>query len=216
MAATKLTAGTDTQAPKRTLKLAERAIVLPALTTLGLIPNGEIVDAQGSNQDLRGGIDYLISGDDGNQTSLALRTQWRPPPHLMLEDYGTFSIRYRTEKGNRSELTKRYRSVVSGGQYPTLTAQAYIDPDTWTLVNAYVVRTEDLYRHVVHLGDTSESFLLCNCATRPRWAPGGAEFVPVAITEEGRQYLGTRATLLGHGVPVSMVRPRAVGMGMGL
>jgi hypothetical protein len=215
MTATRLDATPDPQ-PKLSYELAFQLIALPVLQGMGLLPRGQVVSAEGTSQDKRAGIDYLISGADGTQTSLAVRTQWKPRPGEGLQDYGTFTIRYRTEKGNLSELTKRYRSVVAGAQYPTLTVQSYVDRDTWTLVNSYVVRTDDLYRHVIHQGATGDTFLLCTCATRPRWAPGGAEFVPVAITEEGRRYLGTKATLLGHGVPVAMTNPRAVGLGLGL
>jgi hypothetical protein len=203
-----VTAG-DQPARKKSPDLAMRMLVFPVLSSMGLVPHGEIVHCEGTSQDKRAGLDWLISASDGTQSGIASRVQWGT-------DYGTFSIRYRTEKGQMSELTKRYRSVVGGAQYPTLTIQAYVDPVSWTLLNAYVVRTDDLYRHVIHLGHTSDDFLLCNCATRPRWAPGGAQFIPVAITEEGRQNIGAKATLLGHGVPVAMIRQRTVGMGMGL
>ena len=188
---------------------AYRAIVHPVLAALGLVPGGELVHAEGTSQDLRAGIDWLVSGRDGAQTTIASRVQWD-------KERGTFSIRYRTEKGNMSELTKRYRTVMASGAYPTLTVQAYVERATGVLLNAYVVRTEDLYRHVIAALDDADHFRLCSCCGRPMWAPGGAQFIPVAVTEEARQTLGLRGTLIGHGVQVGMVASATLGNGFGL
>lgn len=175
----------------------------------GLLPRGRLVSAEGTSQDQRAGIDWLISSADGTQTTIAARVQWH-------RDYGTFSIRYRTEKGQMSELTKRFRSVAAGGSYPALTVQAYVTQPGGVVLNAYVIRTEDLYRHIIvpsRDGDP-EHFSLCGCAGRPTWAPGGAQFIPVAISEEGRTKIGASSTLVACGVPFRSLYPITAGEGL--
>jgi len=181
---------------------AFREIVAPALMAAGLLPRGYLVHAEGTSQDARAGIDWIISSADGTQTTLAARVQWH-------RDWGTFSTRYRTERGTLSELTKRYRSVIAGGSYPTLTVQAYVTQPGGVLINAYVIRTEDLYRHFVHPstdGD-EEHFTLCGCAGQPTWAPGGAQFIPIAISEDGKAQSHTTSTLVACGVPFRSFQP---------
>jgi len=183
-------------------------VVLPALTAVGMLPRGSIVDAEGTSQDMRAGIDYIISSADGTQTTIASRVQW-------MTDYGTFTLRYRTEKGMMSELTKRTRSVLAGGSYPTLTLQAYVEQPGGPLINAYVVRTEDLYRHIIRVADDNpEHFTTCGCVGKTKWAPGGAEFMAVAITEEGKTREHTSSTLAACGVPVRSFRPINEGRGL--
>lgn len=188
-----------------------RDLVHPVLVGMGLVPAGELLHMEGTNQDARLGIDWMVSAADGTQHAIGARTQWD-------RDYGTFTMRYRTAKGNLSELAKRARSVAAGGTYPDLTVQAYVDWQRGIVLNAYVARTDDLYRHVVQPSSdgNEDHFRLCSCASPPRWAPGGAQYVAVAITEEGRVRIGTKATLVGHGVPVRMLRQRHVGQGFGL
>jgi hypothetical protein len=183
-------------------------VVEPALTAVGMLPRGRIVDAEGTSQDMRAGIDYIISGADGTQTTIASRVQWQ-------HDYGTFTLRYRTERGTMSELTKRTRSVLAGGSYPTLTLQAYVEQPGGPLINAYVVRTEELYRHIIRVSrDDPEHFKTCGCVGRKRWAPGGAEFMAVAITEEGKNREKTASTLIACGVSVQSFRPINTGPGL--
>jgi hypothetical protein len=172
----------------------------------GLLPRGELVHTEGTSQDLKAGIDWIISELSGVQTTIASRVQWD-------RDWGTFSIRYRTEKGQKSEFTKRALSVFEHGSYPTLTIQAFVTQPDGRLLNAYVIRTEDLFRHVVHMAE-DDYFTLCSCASRPRWARGGAEFIPVAITEEGKAVSATKSTLIGCGVPVRALRPINGGPGL--
>jgi hypothetical protein len=184
-------------------------VVAPAMTAAGLLPRGHLTDAEGTSQDQRAGIDWIISGADGTQTTIASRVQWHT-------DWGTFSVRYRTERNTMSELTKRYRSILERGSYPTLTVQAYVTQPGGVLINAYVIRTEDLYRHFVIPapdGDP-EHFTLCGCAGAPIWAPGGAQFIPVAISEEGKMHSNTRSTLIACGVPVASFRPINEGRGL--
>jgi len=183
---------------------AMEQIVFPALMAAGIVPRGQLIPAEGTTQDKRVGIDWIISAHDGTQHTIAARVQWDT-------DYGTFTMRYRTEKGQMSELTKRTRSVANGGAYPTLTIQAYVTQPEGVILNAYVVGTAELYRHVVQLADDDDIFRLCSCASRPRWAPGGAQYIPVAITEEGRKHAGTKATLIGHGVGVRHLRSATEG-----
>jgi len=188
---------------------AFESIVEPALTAAGGLPRGRLTAAEGTSQDQRAGIDWIISSADGTQTTLAVRVQWHT-------DWGTFSVRYRTERGNMSELTKRARSVAEGGSYPTLTVQAYVTQPGGVLLNAYVVRTETLYRHFVlpSPDDDPEHFTMCGCAGRPTWASGGAQFIPVAISEEGKRQSKTRSTLIACGVPVWSFRPINAGAGL--
>ncbi len=193
---------------KWTPRSAFYGAVLQPLTAVGMLPRGTIVDAEGTSQDMRAGIDYIISAADGTQTTVASRVQWQ-------RDYGTFTIRYRTEKGTMSELTKRMRSILAGGSYPTLTLQAYVEQPGGPLINAYTVRTEDLYRHIIHVSDDNpEHFKTCGCVGKTKWAPGGAEFMAVAITEEGKTREHTSSTLIACGVPVRAFR--AINAGQGL
>lgn len=196
---------------------AFRQLVYPALRAMGALPHGQLVDAEGTSQDKRAGIDWIISQADGTQHTVACRIQWQT-------DWGTFSIRYRTGSGQYSELTKRIRSIINGGTYPSLTLQAMIystagarkgAPSDWTILNAYVVRTEELYRHVITLLDGDDDhFRLCGCCTKEKLAPDGARFVGVAITEEGRQLTGTKDSLLANGVDVRMLRHRTEALGL--
>lgn len=186
---------------------AYRYIVIPALQAAGLLPAGEIIRAEGTSQDARLGIDWIISGRDGTQHTLAARCQWNV-------DYGDLTIRYRTERGNHSELTKRALSIRNGGTYPGYTTQAYVDKTTGELLNAYVVGTRDLYEHVVRIGDDDEHFTLCACAAKPRWSPGGAQYIPVAISEAGRIHAGTRSSLIACGVRVGVLRSIDEGRGL--
>jgi hypothetical protein len=190
-------------------KVLYREVVHPVLAGLGYLPRGALTNAEGSTQDERAGIDWIISGRDGTQTTLATRVQRDV-------DWGTFSMRWRTAPGNLSEFTKRYRSVISGGSYPTYTIQAYVVEATGELLNAYVVRTEDLYRHVVARMTDEEHFVRCSCVAAPRMVQGGAWMMTAAITEVGKAKADVRSTLLAHGVPVRMTHPAPVGMGLGL
>jgi len=198
-----------TRSGKWTASGAFLQIVEPALTAAGMLPRGRLADAEGTSQDQRAGIDYIISSADGMQTTIASRVQWH-------RDWGTFSIRYRTERGTMSELTKRYRSVIGGGSYPTLTLQAYVTQPGGVLLNAYTIRTEELYRHIITPaadGDP-EHFTLCGCCGSPTWAPGGAQFIPVAITEEGKAKIGSKSTLVACGIEVVSWRPINAGAGL--
>lgn len=198
----------DDNARTETLTLAQafERLVYPACAGLGLLPWGQLVHAEGTAQDQRAGIDWIISCPDGAQHTVAARVSGAI-------DWGTFTIRYRTERGRLSELTKRARSIASDGTYPDYTVQAYVDRPSARITQAYVVRTRDLYNHVVIPAD-GDQFVLCGCATRPRWAPGGAQFVPVAITEYGRHHLGARASLIGHGISVGAISPMTAGAGL--
>jgi hypothetical protein len=145
-----------------------------------------------------------VSRPNGTQIGIAVRVQRDI-------DYGTLTIRWRTGAGHLSELTKRYESIVNGGLYPSLTVQAYVTEDA--LLQAYVVSTRSLYEHVVIPVDDTR-FRRCGCAGPIRRAPGGALFMPVAITERGRVRAASRATLIGHGVAVGMTAGRDVGAGI--
>lgn len=193
---------------KWTPRSAFHQVVYPALVSVDMLPRGYLVDAEGTSQDMRAGIDYIISGADGTQTTVASRVQWQT-------DYGTFTIRYRTERGTMSELTKRTRSILAGGTYPTITLQAYVSQPGGPLINAYTVRTEDMYRHIIRVAeDDPEHFTTCGCVGRKHWAPGGAEFLAVAITEEGKVRENTQSTLVACGVPIRSFRPINSGAGL--
>lgn len=183
-----------------------RDLVHPLLVRAGVLPDGRLEHAEGSSQDTRLGIDWTIMRPNGEGYSIGVRIQ-RPP------DYGTFSIRYRTGAGNLSELTKRYRSIMAGGTFPTYTVQAYVDRERAEVLNAYVIRTEALYRHCIHVTD-DDHFTTCGCVGAKIMAPGGASFLPVAITAVGQNRIGSASTLIACGVPVAMARPRDVGMGL--
>lgn len=198
-----------TKTGKWTPSGAFERIVGPALMARGLLPHGDLVRAEGTSQDTRAGIDWIISGRDGAQHSIGSRVQWD-------HDYGSLTIRYRSDHGHMSELTKRARSVNVGGTFPEYTVQAYVTQPGGILLNAYVVRTEDLYRHVVRPaadGDP-DHFALCSCATRPRWAVGGAEWIIVAISEDAKNAANLKTTLLGDGVDVRSLFPINEGRGL--
>jgi hypothetical protein len=182
-------------------------IVFPALMARGFVPRGIVTSAEGTSQDKRAGIDWLISARDGTQHTVASRVQWDL-------DYGTFTIRYRTERGTMSELTKRARSIANGGTYPGITIQAYVTQPEGVLLNAYVVSTRDLYQHVVNITADGDIFRLCSCAQRPKWVPGGAQMIAVAISEEGKRHAGTKSTLIACGVEVKHLMPVDEGRGL--
>lgn len=183
-------------------------IVHPALAAAGMLPRGKLTHTEGTSQDHKAGIDWIISGADGTQTSIAARVRW-------VMDYGNFTIRYRTERGTMSELTKRYKSVMAGGTYPTLTVDAFVDKPNGTIINAYVIRSDILYPHFVRsVDEDTDRFTLCGCAGRPRMAPGGAQFIPVAISEFGKVRGGTKSTLIACGIPVQSFRPIDEGHGL--
>jgi len=185
-----------------------RRTVHPMLLQAGILPYGDLRHAEGSSQDERLGIDWTILTPNGTGLGLATRVQWDV-------DYGTFTIRYRTAAGNKSELTKRWRSIMQGGTYPTYTIQAYVERESGRVINAYVIRTHDLYAHcVIGVTGDDDHFRTHECVGRKTMAPGGATFLPVAITERGKVTAGTHSTLIACGVSVRMVRPEAIGMGL--
>lgn len=192
----------------KTEHLAVRSII--ALQAVGLIPAGLVESAEGSTQDTRAGIDYMVHGPGGAAYSIGIHVGRG-------REHGTFSMRYRTSLGNLSELTKRARSISGGGTYPSHTVHTYANPDTAEILQAYVASTRELWQHVVQLSpDNPERFTLCSCASRPQRNPDGSEFIAVAVTEPARARMHLRATLIGHGVAVGMLRPATVGEGLGL
>lgn len=161
----------------------------------GLYPAGRLARARG--------LANFRVGDVG----IDARVQW-------CKDRGTFSIRYRTAAGKASEFTRNYRAVLAN-QAPEWTVQVYADPDTLQLINAYAVRTRDLYDHiVVSIDRETDTFRTCSCVGSKRLAPGGASFLPVAISEHGRVKARSKATLIGHGVTVMIAREVDTGEGL--
>lgn len=197
-----------TSTGKWTTEGAWEQIVFPAMMSRGMVPRGRLTNLERGSLDKMAGIDWLLSRPDGTQTGVATRTQWGT-------DYGTFTVRYRTENDSMSEATKRIMSVRSGvGVYPGLTGQAYVTQPDGVLLNAYLVVTKAMYEHIVLPGDTEDHFRLCGCCSQIKRAPGGALFFTVAITEEGRVRSGSKTTLIASGVPVSHVNPINEGRGL--
>jgi hypothetical protein len=186
--------------------LAARGLV--ALQAVGAIPGGWLESCEGGTQDTRAGIDWMISQPDGTAYGVGIHVGRK-------DEWGTFSLRYRTAAGNLSELTKRARAIRNGGTYPPFTVQVYADPASGEVAQAYVASTRELWAHVVRLTPTSDDhFTLC-CGKVMR-NPDGSEYVAVAITEAARARLSLRSTLVGHGVQVATLRPATVGYGLGL
>lgn len=184
-----------------TPKPAYEQLVHPALVGAGLLPSGEVRDVEGSTQDMRMGMDYIISQPDGTQTTVGYRSQRDL-------DWGTLTLRLLTGKGFRSELTRTYRSVINDGTFPDYFVQSYTRMSDGFILNAYVVRMRELYLHVVRpIPDDEEHFRVHECAGRQRRAPDGAIFVPVAISEFGKAQIGSRSSLIACGVPVRSLKP---------
>jgi len=72
----------------------------------------------------------------------------------------------------------------------------------------YVVRTDDLYRHIVlEPGRNGTPPRYCSCVGDRMLAMGGNWFYPVAIGEKAMTYRSTHGTLIGHGVAVRSLHP---------
>lgn len=62
--------------------------------------------------------------------------------------FNTFTVRKSRASGVKTEYEKRKDAIRSGGVYPYLTLQAYVNDKTGALMSLAVVRTEDLMKYV--------------------------------------------------------------------
>jgi len=174
-------------------------LVYPACVRAGILPAGRFVISADSIADRAAGVDGWVVEPSGATHGIAIRMSGAP-------DRQTFTIRDELTSGRLTEMAKRTASVVAGGSYPSLTAQAYGD---WPhLLNCYVVRTDDLYRHIVlEPGRNGTPPRYCSCVGDRMLAMGGNWFYPVAIGEKAMTYRSTHGTLIGHGVAVRSLHP---------
>jgi hypothetical protein len=186
---------TPTIGGRQKRKAVER-LVIPTLQGRDYLPQGTVSYRPGHALE----HNWTISEPNGAQHLVSCRIRTKP--------YGAFTVRYKTGTGRISELTKRVRSIAEGGNYPGFTIQAEMNEDATELHQAYVVRTDELYRHFVRLEPDGDNFTVHECTRKhPFRAPGGALFFVVAINEYGRNLAGTKSSLVACGVRVeSLVR----------
>jgi hypothetical protein len=95
--------------------------------------------------DVYSGVDAIQVVDKQLRT-IALRVQWG-------NAWNTFTIRFKRASGAETEYQKRVKAIFGnkGYIYPYLTVQAYLDKrnDAKEILSCCVVRTEDLYKHII-------------------------------------------------------------------
>ena len=106
---------------------------------------GNIMTVEGSDcevcqmLDTRCGTDYFqIYSADDVVYGVASRVQYGYP-------YNTFTVRKRRASGAMTEYDKRRMAIKSGGVYPFLTMQTYVDTNTREINSLAVMKTTDLF-----------------------------------------------------------------------
>lgn len=162
------------------LKRAAKGIILPALQQAGMLPMGQINAA--SATDRAKGIEWLIHQRDGSLATVDVHVGW-------CDDLGAFELRQATGQGRASDLERYAEAIHHGGSvYPKYTVQGYLDRDREVLHQAYVVRTQELIRHIVIAPPAGSNlpFGLDPCCLLRRNGQDSARFIFVAINERGR------------------------------
>jgi hypothetical protein len=129
--------------------------VYPALPiviqTLGLNTIGEIIPIEHSSSLVFGwldrycGIDWILKTNDEHVLGIAARIQLTKP-YYYNDPQNTFTIRYETVAGGKTEYKKRIESINQGYFYPYYTLHAYVkEEDPKCLLSAAIIKTVDLY-----------------------------------------------------------------------
>lgn len=102
--------------------------------------------------DVKSGID-LVRIDSTGLQGVAWRAQWCG--HY---SFDTFTIRSKRCTGASTELEKRLEQIEKGYFYPAFTIQAYFDNRNENNCNsAAIIRTKDLYWHILNKPEIFES-----------------------------------------------------------
>jgi hypothetical protein len=100
------------------------------------------------NMDVKSGID-LVRIDAIGLQGIAWRAQW-----CGNHAFNTFTIRSKRDSGTPTELAKRLEQIEKGYFYPAFTIQAYFDnKEHNNCISAAIIRTKDLYWHVLNKPD---------------------------------------------------------------
>lgn len=112
---------------------------------------GELVPVELlTNEDMNKRFDALAGVDawqihtERGMRGIASRVQWG-------KDWSTFTIRYSTKYGNRTEYQKRMDALSTPEQHwlvPYVTIQAYVTKDHLMLLSYAMIRTVDLFEEV--------------------------------------------------------------------
>ena len=95
--------------------------------------------------DVNSGID-LVRIDATGLQGVAWRAQW-----CGKHAFDTFTIRSKRNTGTPTELAKRLEQIDKGYFYPAFTIQAYFDnKQSNNCVSAAIIRTKDLYWHILN------------------------------------------------------------------
>lgn len=119
-----------------------------------LLKGGELLAVEGSDNDVclmldtTCGTDYFqVYKERGLVWGIASRmqeidtTRFRKP-------FNSFTVRKARESGVKTEYEKRQLAIKSGGLYPYLTMQGYVDKQTGELMSLGIARTTDIMDYV--------------------------------------------------------------------
>src|SRR5438445_7355045 len=107
------------------------------MDSLGLTANGSIIPIEQSSSlafswlDMYCGIDWLLKTNDGHVLGIAARIQLTHPEYYH-DPHNTFTIRFDTVSGARTEYAKRLEAIEKGYFYPFYTLQAYCKQESPT------------------------------------------------------------------------------------
>lgn len=107
-----------------------------------LVPTEGADDYLSTEFDRTAGVDFWVIKSDTGMTSIASRVQ--------TYDMTTFTVRYERGSGVDTEHQKRVRQYRDRDAHlPTYTIQAYVDATLCVLRNAGIIRTSELYEHIL-------------------------------------------------------------------
>ncbi len=124
------------------------------VNALGLSANGEIIPIEHSASiafkwlDRYCGVDWLMKTNDNHVLGIAARIQLTEPAYYH-DPHDTFTIRYSTVYGGKTEYEKRLEAINKGYFYPYYTLQAYLKKENpLHVLSAALIKTKDLYDFV--------------------------------------------------------------------
>ena len=134
---------------ENTLKIIGSTLYV--VKAFGLDVSGQVIDIQNSGSmvldwlDKYSGIDWIMKRNDDHVFGIAARIQLTQPKYY-LDPQNTFTIRYETVSGGKTEYEKRIESIENGYFYPLFTLQAYVkEKDPTHVLSGAMMKTIDLY-----------------------------------------------------------------------
>lgn len=138
---------------------------------------GEVIPIE-SNSDCTGyqwldmycGIDWLLKTKTDHVLGIAARIQLTSPEYYQ-DPFNTFTIRYETEFGNKTEFAKRTEAIEKGFFYPYYTLQAYVQRDNPShVISGAIIKTIDLYNFAKNFSYKMDDNRLDNSFKIIKWS----------------------------------------------